>query len=630
MGIQNAYAEVYKWVDEKGRVHFSGQPPLSQHAAVKREKKPISSIKAGDDVSKPPPTLFSQTSPKPNRHPDTSSIILTLRGLLEKQQFSALNRILHEYQAAYEADISAEENLFTTYNAFDISDAAYQPLFQAWVAATPRSYQPYLARAKYYFRRGWASRGTKWASETDEDRFNEMNAYFSKALKDVEKTLSLNNKSIVPYSMLLRIANTQGRDGCKLLATPVKNEGERNALIREFRSGMRARKDECIVLLVLESEDLEKWTVAGFNDDEAFQRESSNGSDDELTMELKKEPVDEIRITQLVVSRLGRPYEENDTLNAMNAALHINPATYHVRAHYMNSLTPRWGGSYKAMQAFAQESLKYASKNPRLRMLEGLIYADAAGAQSLVKKYKDANALYTKALGYGANHQILMERGENNYRRERYEDALADLDRAIDIYQEDGEYYYWRSKTHSMLEQYDKAVGDIELASQLKPDDSSIQKQRQWLVTKLTYIGHELNQRRKSNAAIEKYDATLRLDPDNADVYYWRARAFLNKNQLDPARQDLEKAIVLDTNKFEYYKLIDWVLAQRRDWKQIIAYWDQYIALNPTDDRAYVERGGAYYHMGNMESAVNNAKIAADMGNPQGKEAYEKFRHRVE
>lgn len=31
-----------------------------------------------------------------------------------------------------------------------------------------------------------------------------------------------------------------------------------------------------------------------------------------------------------------------------------------------------------------------------------------------------------------------------------------------------------------------------------------------------------------------------------------------------------------------------------------------------------------------LKSAVKNAKIAADMGNPEGREAYEKFRHRVE
>lgn len=88
--------------------------------------------------------------------------------------------------------------------------------------------------------------------------------------------------------------------------------------------------------------------------------------------------------------------------------------------------------------------------------------------------------------------------------------------------------------------------------------------------------------------------------------------------------QVLQAALAINPNTYHVrraamYSL--WLLAKQRDWNQIIDYWDQHIARNPDDNRAYVERGGAYYHKGDMHSAVNDAKTAADMGNVEGKEA---------
>ena len=89
----------------------------------------------------------------------------------------------------------------------------------------------------------------------------------------------------------------------------------------------------------------------------------------------------------------------------------------------------------------------------------------------------------------------------------------------------------------------------------------------------------------------------------------------------------MKKAIALDPREFAYYLLMDRVLAKHKDWNRIIAYWDEYIQLNPTHSRAYVERGGAYFHKGDVKSAVRDAKIAADMGNLDGKQIYEKYKH---
>jgi tetratricopeptide (TPR) repeat protein len=241
-----------------------------------------------------------------------------------------------------------------------------------------------------------------------------------------------------------------------------------------------------------------------------------------------------------------------------------------------------------------------------------------------------AEEQYTKALAFGESHRILKDRGVSRYRQEKFEDALIDFNRAIQMYPEDGKYYYWRSKTHSQLEQHREALSDIILANQLEPHDEYIGKHLNWLASKFESLGYDLNKNGKPKEAVEQYDAALRLTPDSANLYNRRARAFINLHRYDAAINDLKKAIALDPREFAYYQLMDWVLAKRKDWNQIIAYWDQYIRLNPTHSSAYVERGGAYFHKGDIKSAVRNAKIAADMGNLDGKQIHEKYKHVLE
>lgn len=514
MGVQDAFSEIYQWTDENGNLKFSDSPP------------PIS-----DDADPGPEEEIeiSLTETIIKGLPEPGSIIFDIRWLLEQRAFAELNRILEGFQAVFESDVSAEENLYTAYNAFAVKKSSYESLLNAWVRATPDKYQPYVARAEFYYHMGWEARGTRWASETKQEQFDQMNNYFSMAAKDIDRALSINERSIVPYSLLIGIKNTQGKDEA--------------------------------------------------------------------------------------------------AAEAVKKALEIYPASYKVREHYFWALIPRWGGSYKEMQAFIEASLVHVSKNPKLKLLEGRIYQDFAELQAIARKYSVAEELYTRVLAYGDNHQIFAARGKNSYRRENYEDAVNDLNRAIRLYPEDGEYYYWRSMAYGKLEQYHNALTDIELADQLKPNDEYIENQRKWVASRFKSQGHELSKDQNPAAAIEQYDAALRLNPGDAYTYYRKARAFVEQNDLDAALINLEKAIELDPDEISFYLSIDWVLARRGEWDRIISYWDHFIALHPDNSRAYVERGGAYYHKGDMTSAVRDAKTSADMGNPLGREALQKIGH---
>jgi tetratricopeptide (TPR) repeat protein len=207
--------------------------------------------------------------------------------------------------------------------------------------------------------------------------------------------------------------------------------------------------------------------------------------------------------------------------------------------------------------------------------------------------------------------------------------ALSDLQRAIDLAPENADNYYWLSNVHEKQKAYELAAEDIAVATRLDPVDQHIRDQQETIVTRLVYQGYELSQARKSAEALEKYTAALRLSPDKSDIYQRRARALIDLNRYDPATEDVKRAIQLNPDDYDAYQLLDWLLAQRRDWDQIIQYWSQYIARHSDDGRAYVERGGARYRKGDLRGAVADAKSSADLGNPQGEEAYRRLAPRL-
>lgn len=59
----------------------------------------------------------------------------------------------------------------------------------------------------------------------------------------------------------------------------------------------------------------------------------------------------------------------------IDRALRLCPGTYFMRDLFMYTLEPRWGGSWNAMQAFADAAAPYQELNPRLRNLRGHVFA---------------------------------------------------------------------------------------------------------------------------------------------------------------------------------------------------------------------------------------------------------------
>lgn len=336
-------------------------------------------------------------------------------------------------------------------------------------------------------------------------------------------------------------------------------------------------------------------------------------------------------VSYSILIRIHTKTGESDKIKQLvRKALKLNNNSYRIRARYLISITPRWGGSYAQMYRFLESSDLNIKAYPKLKVLYGYKDIDKAQVASISSRYNDANQFLKESLELSGEYDgILFELGKNNIRREKYKEAVIQLSKAIKLNPERSDFFYWRSKAYQNLENINNAIDDILYAYELTPYKENIKKRKLYLARVLNSQAYKLRKKYLANEAIEKYTLALQLDLNNDSIYYGIAKAYIQKHDLTTALTNIEIAIEIDPNNIDNYLLIDYILAKSKEWNQIILYWDKFIELNPKNDRAYVERGGAYYHKGNMKKAVENAKIAADLGSLEGQEAYDKFKHLV-
>lgn len=290
------------------------------------------------------------------------------------------------------------------------------------------------------------------------------------------------------------------------------------------------------------------------------------------------------------------------------------PNSFLIRKAYMHFLTPRWGGSYNEMQAFADAAQTYAHANPRLKFLHGFIYVDQGDMLGHDQHFEQAIQAHTKALSYGDYWQFRFKRATTYWRMDRYPEALEDVNRAIALYPQDAENYVLRSKVLFAMERLAEGVTDLLTAHEIWPYEKVVQEWVRGAAIDLVHNGHQFYQQNEYSPALERFNFAAECDPSYSEIYYWRGVLLARQGNLSEAQQDLERAVELNPRHFESYRSLDWVLAKQGKWDAVVEFWNRFLALEPNHAKAYLERGGTFYHKGDLKRAFQDAQKACQLG----------------
>ena len=118
--------------------------------------------------------------------------------------------------------------------------------------------------------------------------------------------------------------------------------------------------------------------------------------------------------------------------------------------------------------------------------------------------------------------------------------------------------------------------------------------------------------------ALNLLDQPIEKYPGDFSGYYYRAFVFEKMGRYHDALSDFVRCSKIKPDSREIFLHIDWILSRNQQWDEVIRHWNRYLRDNPNDARAYLERGGAYWHMQNLENAMHDAEKACELGNEEG------------
>ena len=325
-------------------------------------------------------------------HPLTPPITadkLVVMADLRAHNYDHLDAMLIAYQTAAEHDVKQEINAHQAFTAFAREDPFFDAALREWIKRSPKSYSPLLAYAEFLIEQGSLARGEKWAYETSAEQMQRMNQFADAGANEARAALALNPKLADAYALLIHQKMTGGAVG------------------------------DCI--------------------------------------------------------------SEND------AGLKQIPASFVVRDATMNCLKPRWGGSYVQMHDLAQKAQDYVGENPLLSIFKGFVASDEGQVLGLDNRFDLELEYQSHALAEGGDYwSFYNHRGETLMRLNRFAEGYADMSRANQLLPQDSNTLVWMAYGLSALGRNQEALADLDKAVDISGSSPDEQQIRKDVVTALT------------------------------------------------------------------------------------------------------------------------------------------------
>ncbi len=370
--------------------------------------------------------------PKPDK--------LVLAGLLIDGEFAELERRLAGYQEQFEAGQITDYRVGFAFSAFANSDPRVTRGLGRWVEESPDSYVPYLARSVHHANLAKHVRGTAFYNRTSEKAFEKMREYFALAVADSRKALSFNRKLTKAYAVLLDATTYSGphRDKRKILDEALKH-APRSLLVR----------DSYLV-------SLRPWWGGSLEEIRAFLEESRQSG-------VKLGPLEGFAdyIKAETLARRGQRWE---AIEHYDRALKFGESA---RYRFARAQNLYWGNLGDHGIKDSAKAVKYSRQWKDALALRAKILTRA-------RKRKAARKFWDSALRLDPLDPDLLKARAFWFRQlNRYEDALADYDRALVYGAFDVELYLRRGGLNLTYNRgQESAQSDFRRAIELDPDNA--------------------------------------------------------------------------------------------------------------------------------------------------------------
>jgi tetratricopeptide (TPR) repeat protein len=194
-------------------------------------------------------------------------------------------------------------------------------------------------------------------------------------------------------------------------------------------------------------------------------------------------------------------------------------------------------------------------------------------------------------------------RGYANMKLRRYELAVADHTRAIELNPQVGFAWNNRGVAYIKLGQPAKAVADCSRAIELNPKHANAWNCRGVASSKLG----------QTEQAVADYSRAVELNPKLTEAWYNRGVAYSKLNQPAKAVADFSRAVEIDPKNADAWYNRGNAHGKLNQPGKAVADFSRALELNPTFADIWTNRGNAYLRMGQPEKAVADYSQAVEL-----------------
>ena len=221
---------------------------------------------------------------------------------------------------------------------------------------------------------------------------------------------------------------------------------------------------------------------------------------------------------------------------------------------------------------------------------------------------------YTKALQYRDDAQAFWRRADAYQALGQIDQAIRDLDRAVALGGDNGNYLDERGVAYNKKGEFDRAIADFDRKISLQPQDA------------LAFNGRGVAYLAKGDVdrALENFDRAVAISANIAEFRYGRGLALVKKGDIAGAVAEFDKAI--DEARYEkkpelpdYYVHRADVLGGKGEWLKALEDYQSALTLNPNQAKAQAGRDAARLAL----TMVSRQPAASDPTAPQAAVAAE-------
>jgi tetratricopeptide (TPR) repeat protein len=177
----------------------------------------------------------------------------------------------------------------------------------------------------------------------------------------------------------------------------------------------------------------------------------------------------------------------------------------------------------------------------------------------------------------------LYKKANTFYELQRYQDALSNYKKAIEIQPEYARAWNGQAKVLYDLNSHTEALLAYDQAIQIQPD-----YQESWIGR-----GFVLNKLQRYQEAIYSFDKALKLQPESPQVWNAKGEALSNLKRYDEAIQSYHRAVELQPDYENAWYNKAWALYNLRRYKDALSTYEQVIQLRPNNSLAWYNSGNA-------------------------------------